>query len=159
MGLTSLSRIIEKCQAKGIIDPTEIARRVEWTQLTSAQQLAAIAYLVRTEYRGNRALSLVPLDGRTSSGQATLSPRDSQGQSGRSRLVPSGHSFLDDEHCIAGTWKLAGDMTASDCLWIAQDYEDRARRNAALADVWRERAEILVASGKKTLRELEQVAA
>lgn len=44
--------------------------------------------------------------------------------------------FLDGAHWIDGQWKLARDMSAADCRWLAADYQKRGDANGTRADAW-----------------------
>lgn len=76
----------------------------------------------------------------------------------RDAIVEYGQRWLRDRVSVAGEWQMVGDCTRDDCLTIAAERRENARRNESAAQVWEARAALLTKHRARRLADLPATA-
>lgn len=111
--------------------PEDIAAKV--AESVPARQLRPVLAdvlrdYVRLELGRERRHNELPLPGRSAK---------------RAAIAEYGQRWLRDRVSVANEWKMVGDCTQDDCLAVAAERRENARRNEAMAELWEARAALL----------------
>lgn len=72
----------------------------------------------------------------------------------REAIVEYAQRWLRDRVSVANEWKMVGDCTAEDCLTVAAERRENARRNVLAAELWEARADLLKQHRSRRLADL-----